>query len=71
MFTDGIEWVYSCSCNIHNANLLDGMGHNPGIEYSVLQSIVPDCIHIDTMRNIVVEVDAIHDIHPQLDFSGN
>ena len=48
---------------------MHGMGHYPGIEYSVLQCIVPDCIRINPMRNIVAEVDAIHETHLQSEFS--
>ena len=49
---------------------MHGMGHNPGNEYSVLQCIVPDCIRINTIRNIVAEVNTIQETHPQSEFSG-
>ena len=70
-FLDKVEWVYSCSCNNVNSSLLDSVGYHIAMEYLALQELLSDCIHILAVKKVVSEIDAIHDIHPQLDVSGN
>ena len=70
-FLDKVDWVYSCSCNNVNMSLLDSVGYHIAMEYLDLQELVSDCIHILAVKKVVSEIDAIHDIHPQLDVSGN
>ena len=52
-------------------SLLDSVGYHIAMEYLDLQELVSDCIHILAVKKVVSEIDAIHDIHTQLDVSGN
>jgi len=40
------------------------------MEHSALQEKFSDCIHIFAVKRVANEIDAIHDIHPELDVSG-
>ena len=53
------------------SSLLDSVGYHTVMEYLALQELLSDYIHILAVKKVVSEIDAIHDIHTQLDVSGN
>ena len=67
-FLDKVELEYSCFCNNVNSSFLDSVGYHIAMEYLALQELLSDCIAV---KKVVSEIDAIHDIHPQLNVSGN
>ena len=62
--------MYWCSCNTSRAELLDSLTTHLDIQSSELESTFPECLHIKAVKYICTEVDAIHDISPEQEFSG-
>ena len=69
-FDGTVQYVLWCSCDQQRALLADAL---PAINTECLttfEQLRPPCLHIKAARHILMEVDGINDISPELDFSG-
>ena len=70
-FSDGIQWVYWCSCDSARGNLLNSCSTSVDSTYDAFTSIVgSECIHIEPTRLIIQETDNIHNITSAQELSG-
>lgn len=70
-FDGTAQYVMWCSCDQQRALLADAL---PAINTECLttfEELRPPCMHIKAARHILMEVDGVNDISPELDFSGN
>ena len=69
-FTDGIEWIYVCSCDPNASKLTKTLGTHINCQYSQYTQDFPECIHMMVVNRISSTIDALHGLTPSQDFSG-
>ena len=72
MFTDTIEWVYTCSCDMAGESTLIGsLQHVVNISLNQFQTTFTYCLHVQSVKAIVMSLDCVNEIYPEYDFNGN
>lgn len=67
-FEDGLQWLYSCTCNGENLRFFNSLGSKLDC---TLTSLSKDyCIHVKIIADLVAKFDALNYITPELDFTG-
>ena len=69
-FSDGVEWIYACSCDFNASQLTKTLNTHINCDYSQYTEELPECIHIMVVKRISSTIDAIHNLSPSADFSG-
>lgn len=69
-FSDGIHWIYVCSCDPSLSELAKSLSSQIAYEYAQYVNTFPYCIHINAVSEIISKVDAIHCLSPHVDFTG-
>lgn len=69
-FAGEVEWVYWCSCDSTRGELVDCLGSHVEVSIQELENRLNTCLHINAMKIILSEIDAVHDISPSLQFQG-
>ena len=65
---DGLKWIFWCSCNKARGSLISGLStHVKGCYEDLCKD---ECLHIAAARCNVEEIDAVHALSPDTDFSG-
>lgn len=65
------EWVYSCSCNQSQAGLIESLPPDITTTCIEFEQQLIYCLHVKVAKAALDEVDAaVHDIHPQKEFTG-
>lgn len=62
--------MYNCSCNQAQAELVDSLPSQMTVTYRDFEQKLTDCLHVKATKIIMAEVDAIYDIHPEREFTG-
>ena len=69
-FSDGKQWLYSCSCNTERLKFLHSLGTKIDCTFSSFSEDFPRCMHVKAVSDLMVEFDALNYISPDLDFAG-
>ena len=69
-FAGEAEWLYWCLCDPARAALVDSLYSHIEVPFQEFEKQLSYCLHITAMKAILVEVDAIHEISPALEFAG-
>lgn len=64
------HWVYWCSCNEMDSRLKDSLSSSGDMGYTDASSILPQCIHVLAVKQIIESLDAIDGIKVHSDLSG-
>ena len=69
-FNKDASWIYNCTCNRSQAELTDSLPSQMTISYDDFKQQLIDCLHVKAAQAVLGDVDAIYDIHPDMDFQG-
>lgn len=69
-FAGEAEWLYWCSCDPARAELVDSLCSHIEVPFQDFEKQFPHGLHITAKKAILVEVDAIHEISPAVEFTG-
>ena len=69
-FSDGKQWLYSCTCNIERLRFFHSLGAKLDCTFSSFSMDFPNCLHSKAVADLVFEFDALNYITPDLDFTG-
>lgn len=69
-FTDGIEWIYLCSCDPNTSKLAKTLSTQINCTHSKFTQEFPKCIHMVAVIHASSTIDAIHCLSPSQDFLG-
>ena len=69
-FSDGKQWLYSCTCNTENLRFFHGLAAKLECSFSSFSEEFPYCMHIKAVSDLIIDFDALNYITPDLDFAG-
>ena len=67
--SDGLRWIFWCSCAPSQGALLSSISHHVFTCYSQIRK--DECIHISVSKLLIEEIDMFHEISPEIDFKGS
>lgn len=69
-FSDASKWVYWCSCDKDRSHFVNSCSTFIDSSYDKFISYSDECVHIEAARVMIANLDCIHEVSVEQDFSG-